>query len=220
MKALGTAGLCVTFVLSLASYAGAGEQQSSSSKQGSSQGGNQDKGGGHDKDKGDCHDKDKGRCECKGIPGPPGRKGDPGPPGQDGQDGTNGTNGTDGRDGLSAAHAFIGTALTSVTPTDPALTVKIGELTDLPPGNYVVMAKAVFIGSDTGNSVDCTLEAGVPIDRSAVKVAGSGPATVSFLAPVVLDGGGIVLNCVGTGMAASDVKLTAIQVDTLSVVGE
>jgi hypothetical protein len=226
MRTLGTAGLCVAFVLSLASYGSAGEQKSSSPKQGASHGGDQDKGGGHDKDKGgghdkdkgDCHDKDQGRCECKGTPGPPGPKGDPGP---QGDPGTPGQDGKDGKDGLSAAYAFVGSNEIDITAG-----VDIGALTGLPAGSFVVMAKALFNGpSDTEATVDCTLGVGAMIEHSAVRLRGRGPATLPFLVPVDLissGGGNAVLHCTSTDphVLASEVKITAIQLDALSIVVE
>jgi hypothetical protein len=135
--------------------------------------------------------------------------------------------GDTGPPGLSAASAFVGMVTpTLITPvTSP--TVQIGELADLPPGDYIVMAKASFArpSDSTGNvRVDCTLEeVGAPpespLDSAAVRFAAQGPAQLSFLAPAQLAGGGtVVLNCAGDTVSASDVKLTAILIDNLSVV--
>ena len=80
------------------------------------------------------------------------------------------------------------------------------------------MAKARFdMSDDMGEQiVDCTLAVGTTVENSAVRMTGRGTATLPFLAPVELVGGGnAVLHCTGPYVSASSVKMTALQVDHL-----
>jgi len=92
----------------------------------------------------------------------------------------------------------------------------------LPAGKFVVTAKAQFnLDFESAPTVECRLEVGgVVTDQSAVQLNLSGPSGVATLplsgvaslsAPDVAE-----LICQGDNVLARRVKLTAIQVETLS----
>ena len=98
----------------------------------------------------------------------------------------------------------------------------LGVLEFLDGGNYLVMAKVQLDASGDLPSqvtVESTLEAGDTIDRSAVRLASEGVATLPLSAPASLSGPGTaVLRCevpAGFDVLASRVKLTANKVDSL-----
>jgi hypothetical protein len=94
----------------------------------------------------------------------------------------------------------------------------VGVLIGLPAGKYIVMAKAQFDHDQDlpESTVECTLDVGGVPESSAVRLSSPGTATLPFLAPADLTGvGGAILSCIGDDVRASNVKLTAIQVDTL-----
>jgi hypothetical protein len=83
-------------------------------------------------------------------------------------------------------------------------------------GKFIVMAKAQFSRDQDLSAalVECTLEAGDTSEHSAATLTSPGIATIPFLAPAELNGA--VLSCSNdTDVFASNVKLTAIQVDEL-----
>jgi hypothetical protein len=93
-------------------------------------------------------------------------------------------------------------------------------LTNLPVGSYIVMAKAQLdLDSDlTETNVLCTLAAGNVDESSSVRLPTPGSATLPLLVPADLPGGGaVVLTCGGDRVRASNVKITAIQVNSLFV---
>jgi hypothetical protein len=133
--------------------------------------------------------------------------------GPEGPQGLAGPEGPAGPPGINTAFAFIGSE-----PIDISTGADIGVLTGLPEGSFVVMAKARFdMPDDKGEqTVDCTLAVGTTVENSAVRITGRGTATLPFLAPVELVGGGnAVLSCEGPYVSASNVKMTALQVDKL-----
>jgi hypothetical protein len=97
----------------------------------------------------------------------------------------------------------------------------------VPTGKFVVTGKAQFdLNADlAGVTATCTLEVsdaanltGPFTDGSAVALTSPGTATLPLSAVADLpSGGAAVLNCVGDRVQASNVKLTAIQVGSLSV---
>ncbi len=102
--------------------------------------------------------------------------------------------------------------------------MKIGELAGLPPGKYVVTAKARFdVQSENPSQVFCSLtlsdahNVGGPfIDESGATVPGASTTTLPLSAAADLPSGGTaVLRCVGDDVSASNVKVTAIQVGLL-----
>ena len=102
---------------------------------------------------------------------------------------------------------------------------QIGDGLELLAGEYVVAAK-VQLGFDTNESdpalVECRLEAESNIvDRAAVLLQLKGPDTIPLTAPVSLSGSGrVALLCdadSARAASASRVKITAIQVDSLTI---
>jgi hypothetical protein len=149
----------------------------------------------------------------QGLQGLPGPKGDIGDTGPKGDQGDPGEPGAPGAPGVSAAFAFVGTQTDDISGG-----LDIGVLTGLPAGKFILMAKAQFnLDSDLATTeVTCTLGAGDLTERSAVSLPTPGTATIPFMVPADLpSGGGAVLNCIGANVFASNVKLTAIQVESL-----
>ncbi len=186
-----------------------------------------------DRDKDDDNDNEDDDDGCipgtpgGGTPGPPGPAGPQGPqglqgpPGADGAQGPQGPPGADGS-GSSVAFAFSGLG------GDITGGVVIGALTGLPPGAYLVAAKTQLglLGVDAGLPVlaSCMLTAGGSIlDQSAVSVPNVetgtiGSSTIPLLSGLDLPlGGDVSLSCLGTDIEASNIKLTAIQVGTLTI---
>ena len=92
---------------------------------------------------------------------------------------------------------------------------------NLAAGNYFVVAKAQFelANDQTTALVECTLEAGGGVvDESAVQLGSPDTDTLplSAAADLTAGGGSVVLNCQGTQVLASRVKLTAVQIENLS----
>ena len=158
----------------------------------------------------------KGDQGLQGLPGDPGQKGDQGDPGEMGAPGV---------DGISpAAIALLG----RVTPWDITGGVDVGVLL-LPPGKYVVTAKVQIDGQGLGEpgppwTASCRLDvrgdALGTTDFSEVQLATPSKTTVPLLtaADVSAGGGEAILNCAGDSLSASNVRLTAIQVQPLDVV--
>ncbi len=96
----------------------------------------------------------------------------------------------------------------------------VGELS-LSNGSYVITAKAQFDLPDDKSAarVDCELDVGTgtPADQASVLLNPGDTDILVLTAPVEVTSGGVVLNCSGAAVTASRVKLTAIQVDTLTV---
>jgi hypothetical protein len=89
-------------------------------------------------------------------------------------------------------------------------------------GRFVVMAKAQFdLTSESGPTVECTLTVGgVAVDQSAVSLVGPAVATLPLSGVADLSaaplGGDAFLSCQADSVFASRVKLTAIQVDSIT----
>jgi hypothetical protein len=87
-------------------------------------------------------------------------------------------------------------------------------------GKYVVVAKAQFNVNveQVETTVECTLVGGGDIiDESAVRLISPAISTLALSAAVDLTtDGSVALNCQGDQVFASRVKLTAIQVDSVS----
>jgi len=165
----------------------------------------------------------KGDQGTQGIPGPKGDQGTqgiPGLPGEPGSQGDPGPEGPPGPRGPSDAFAIVR------GPIPISGGMDVAELTGLPAGMYVAMAKAQFnLQSESPTSVSCTLtlsdaadQGGPFIDRSAASLPGAGTTTLPFSAVGDLPSGGTaVLNCGGNDVVATNVKLTAIQVGSLTI---
>ena len=102
----------------------------------------------------------------------------------------------------------------------------IGVLSGLPAGQYVVSAKARFNAhSESPSFTFCTLtvsdaanEGGPFTDDSAALISSPESTTLPFLAVADLpSGGAAVLFCEGDQVFATSVKITAIQVGSLTV---
>jgi len=97
-------------------------------------------------------------------------------------------------------------------------------LTGLPAGKYVVTAKVQLdLDQDlSSRKVECRLDVADAPEVSTVLLSSPGIATVPFLTPADLPAGGMaILRCYadpqldGSFVLASNVKMTAIQVDSL-----
>jgi hypothetical protein len=102
----------------------------------------------------------------------------------------------------------------------------IAALRALAPGSYVISAKVQFDylrDLPPANAV-CTLTvtdstSSLEIDSSAVTIASQTVATIPLAAGATLSSGAdVTLDCLAPNMVASNVKLSAVQVDTLSTV--
>ena len=100
--------------------------------------------------------------------------------------------------------------------------VTVGTL-GLDPGSYVFSAKVQLelTGDVSPPVVECTLMAGaIEVDFSAVRLGAAAIETIPLVGAATLDvAGDLVLTCGGTiDAAATRVRLTATQVDTLTIV--
>jgi hypothetical protein len=107
--------------------------------------------------------------------------------------------------------------------------MEIGVLSGLPAGQYVVTAKARFnAASETSSFLYCSLTVsdgdnlGEPFtDQSAAVISSVGATTLPFLAAgSLLSEGAAVLSCEGDNVFAAAVKITAIQVGSLTVLSQ
>jgi len=112
----------------------------------------------------------------------------------------------------------------SITDSLATLATVLG----LEDGTYVVTAKASLAGdATTPTRVTCDLTAvatGV-VDMAAVDVGASAAAEIVLTAPVTLSGGptDVQLECstnpTGTTVTASDIKMTALRVGSVTLTG-
>jgi hypothetical protein len=131
--------------------------------------------------------------------------------------------GPTGPSGISAAFAFSdpGPIELPVAPTS----LTIGVLNGLVAGKYVISGKAQidFFRDLSPSTATCTLSVTdingtIELDASAATFSNPTTATLPFAATADLPlGGDLTLDCVGDRMTASRIKLTAIQVDALTV---
>jgi Collagen triple helix repeat (20 copies) len=118
--------------------------------------------------------------------GVPGRNGSNGKNGAAGKNGTNGKNGADGKagangkDGVNGANgASVGIVDFSDSPFELPLTRQaIATLPSVPPGSYVLLAKAQLENTKPteGATVHCSLAG----DEAITELAGKGSATISL----------------------------------------
>lgn len=110
-----------------------------------------------------------------GVNGANGANGPNGANGANGVDGIDGVDGTDGSDGINGVNGINGTVaplsatkgLTPLPTSSPPTTVV--ELV-VPAGNYIVLAKTQLSHTGAGDSIECTLKAGLTmIDQIAMK---------------------------------------------------
>jgi hypothetical protein len=102
----------------------------------------------------------------------------------------------------------------------------IGALNGLPPGSYVISAKVQFdfLRDLSPATAVCTLTvtdatSSLEIDSSAVTLTSQTAATLPLAGSAKLPSGAdVTLDCLAPNMVASNVKLSAVQVDTLSAV--
>jgi len=93
-------------------------------------------------------------------------------------------------------------------------------------GTYVVTAKASLAGdATTASRVTCDLTASGVVDIAAVDVGASAAVEIVLTAPVTLSGGptDVQLECstnpTGTTVTASDIKMTALRVGSVTLTG-
>src|SRR5437867_1282912 len=170
-----------------------------------------------------------------GVSGPIGETcptGDTGPTGATGPTGDTGPTGATGPTGDTGPTGATGPSDVFVTPdytgsiTDSLAT--LATVFGLEDGTYVVTAKASLAGdATTPTRVTCDLTAvatGV-VDMAAVDVGASAAAEIVLTAPVTLSGGptDVQLECstnpTGTTVTASDIKMTALRVGSVTLTG-
>ncbi|HWF31496.1 MAG TPA: hypothetical protein VG188_02950 [Solirubrobacteraceae bacterium] len=153
--------------------------------------------------------------------GVPGRNGSNGKNGAAGKNGTNGKNGADGKAGANGANGANGVSAGigdfSDSPFELTTTkLAIATLPSVPPGSYILLAKAQLENTKSaGEVVHCSLAG----DEASVGLVAEGAATISLtsvsVSPLTAS---ISLEC---NAATAEVKvsfarLVAIQVQTLS----
>ena len=152
--------------------------------------------------------------------GVPGRNGSNGKNGAAGKNGTNGKNGADGKAGVNGKDGANGVSTAIVdfsdSPFELATRQPIATLPSVPPGSYVVLAKAQLENTKPAEvaQIHCFLAG----DEAFTELAGKGSATISLssvsVSPLTAS---ISLECSGTaGVKVSFARLVAIQVQTLS----
>jgi hypothetical protein len=135
--------------------------------------------------------------------------------GKNGADGKAGANGKDGANGANGAS--VGIVDFSDSPFELPLTRQaIATLPSVPPGSYVLLAKAQLENTKPteGATVHCSLAG----DEAVTELAAKGSATISLssvnVSPLTAS---ISLECFGTGgVKVSFARLIAIQLQTLS----
>src|SRR5947199_103526 len=167
-----------------------------------------------------------------GPTGPTGTMGVSGPTGATGPTGPTGAAGATGATGDAGPTGAAGPGDAFVTPDDTgSITDSLATLATvfgLEDGTYVVTAKASLAGdATTPTRVTCDLTAvatGV-VDMAAVDVGASAAAEIVLTAPVTLSGGptDVQLECstnpTGTTVTASDIKMTALRVGSVTLTG-
>jgi hypothetical protein len=153
--------------------------------------------------------------------GIPGRNGSNGKNGAAGKNGTNGKNGADGKGGVNgkdgANGASTGIVDFSDSPFDLTTKQAIATLPSVPPGSYILLAKAQL--EDTKPTEAVTVHCNLAGDEASATLAAEGSATVSLLSVSVSPlTASISLECdaATTGVKVSFARLVAIQVQTLS----
>jgi hypothetical protein len=151
-------------------------------------------------------------------------QGPPGPRGPQGTQGIPGSQGVPGPQGPSAA--FSGFHDAPVTVASASLT-SIGSLV-VPAGNYVIFAKMWATNNSTTGAVllDCELIAGADFDETRARLGQPGVSSASanaqalafnvvhtFAAAAEID---LQCNTSGASVSFADLKITAIQVGSLS----
>jgi hypothetical protein len=150
----------------------------------------------------------------QGVPGRNGRNGKNGSAGKNGANGKDGANGANGKDGISAALVAF-----SDSPFElPLSKHAVATLSNIPPGNYIVTAKALLEDSNAteGVVVHCYIAG----DEAATEIAAKGGyGSVSLLGIFVTPlSSSITLECDDFGTSGIKVffaRIAAIQVQTL-----
>jgi hypothetical protein len=153
--------------------------------------------------------------------GVPGRNGSSGKNVAPGKNGTNGKNGADGKAGVNGTNGANGVSAGIVDFSDspfelPLSRTAIATLPSVPPGSYILLAKAQLENTKpAGELVHCSLAG----DEASVGLVAEGAATISLtsvsVSPLTAT---ISLECnaAASGVKVSFARLVAIQVQTLS----
>ena len=156
----------------------------------------------------------------QGVPGSAGAKGKNGANGKTGIAGKNGTNGKDGANGANGKDgASAGLVSFSDSPFElPLSRHAVATLSNVPPGNYIVTAKALL--NDNNLTEGVTVHCYMLGDEAATEMSAKGGyGSVSLLGILVTPlTSSIALECndFGTsGIEVSFARIAAIQVQTL-----
>lgn len=153
----------------------------------------------------------------QGVPGSAGAKGKNGANGRNGSNGKDGSNGKEGPSGKDGAGA--GLVSFSDSPFElPLSRHAVATLSNVPPGNYIVTAKALL--EDTNPTEGVTVHCYIAGDEAATELSVSGGrGSLSLLGILVSPlTSSITLECndFGTsGVKVSFARVAAIQVQTL-----
>lgn len=155
--------------------------------------------------------------------GVPGRNGTNGKNGSAGKTGPAGKNGTNGKDGVNGANGKDGAAAGLVAFSDspfelPLSRHAVATLSNVPPGSYIVTAKALI--EDANPTEGVIVHCYIAGDEAATEIAAKGGyGSVSLLGVLVSPlTSSIALECddFGTsGIEVSFARIAAIQVQTL-----
>jgi hypothetical protein len=147
----------------------------------------------------------------------------PGRNGTNGRNGSAGKNGTNGKDGATGANGKDGVSAALVAFSDspfelPLSKHAVATLSSVPPGNYIVTAKALL--EDTNATEGVVVHCYIAGDEAATEISAKGGyGSVSLLGVLVTPlTSSSTLECddFGTsGIKVSFARITAIQVQTL-----
>jgi hypothetical protein len=150
----------------------------------------------------------------RGVPGRNGTNGKNGSAGKNGTNGKDGATGANGKDGVSAALVAF-----SDSPFElPLSKHAVATLSSVPPGNYIVTAKALL--EDTNATEGVVVHCYIAGDEAATEISAKGGyGSVSLLGVLVTPlTSSSTLECddFGTsGIKVSFARITVIQVQTL-----
>jgi hypothetical protein len=155
--------------------------------------------------------------------GVPGRNGAPGKNGSNGKNGPAGKNGTNGKDGVNGASGKDGASAGLVSFSDspfelPLSRHAVATLSSVPPGSYIVTAKALL--QDTNPTEGVVVHCYIAGDEAATEItAKGGYGSVSLLGVLVSPlTSTSTLECDDFGTSGIEVtfaRIAAIQVQTL-----